>query len=438
MKLPDCIHRIEFVDSQNIRCASNRLIHPVSDVTDAKTCLICPFAGMENITEEELKTLNTSVSPPSPERLECVHRGPFIGTGECTECGHAKGQTFQKFACVLHAQCSFHKMHSKVHACAGCLDRDDGSGRIGDQPFMTDVVPKPAKATKTAPDCDFLFTGSGVSAKCFQNAFFNQSIILVGGGPSLKKLDLSKLNQPGVMLAAMNNVAAMIRPHLWFIVDVPHNFSPKVWNDPAIIKIVKDEHDGRIIRKLDNKTGKWVDSHNKARDLPNTYFFKRDKVFTPSTFLTQPLVAWRNQRWEKHEECPECDEWKDVPGDEPWKNSETTSRSVMFPAIRVLFWMGFRRIFLLGCDFKMDQSEPYSFDETVSKDYAHRNNHKFKWLNKFFKVLRPHFEEYGLKIYNATDGSHLNAFERVTYEQAISCCTDRIPKGQATAGLYKG
>lgn len=239
-----------------------------------------------------------------------------------------------------------------------------------------------------------------------------ESAFLILGGPSFSKIDKAKLDQAGVLTMGVNNSAKTYRPNLWISVDDPTHFMKSIWFDSKITKFVPYSHSEKAL--FDNET--WTEMAIKVGDCPNVWFYKRNEHFIAKQFLFEDTVNWGNH--------------KDHGG----------GRSVMLAAIRVLFYLGIRNIYLLGCDFKMDESTKYHFDQDRAEGSIKGNNSTYELLVDRFTQLKPIFEINGLNIYNCNSDSALKVFPFVDFEQAIKTSTIRIPtnlKQERTIGLYE-
>ncbi len=113
---------------------------------------------------------------------------------------------------------------------------------------------------------------------------------------------------------------------------------------------------------------------------------------------------------------------------------------MLLPAHKILFLLGFRRIYLLGCDLDMSPTSKYHFDQDRAKGAIKGNNETYKKMNQWFKELRPRFEEQNFNVFNCNPASKLTAFDHISYKEAIDearshmdfidCATER------TKGLY--
>ena len=246
-----------------------------------------------------------------------------------------------------------------------------------------------------------------------ENMFLGRSCFLICGGPSFSKIDSSLLHSPGILTMAVNNSVKSFRPNMWTCVDTPENFLKSIWMDPTIMKFAPHEH--LRAKVLDSNQWNWTGRG--VSEMPNTFFYVRHLgKWNASTCMNAPSVYWGTE------------------------DHEGGRRSVMHAAIRLLFWLGIRRIFLLGADFKMTEKETYHFEQSRTKDSVSGNTATYAVLNKRFTEMRPHTEAKGLKIFNCNPSSALTAFEFVKYEDAIAVVSSELGvvdiRAERTEGLY--
>ena len=237
------------------------------------------------------------------------------------------------------------------------------------------------------------------------------SAYLILGGPSFADIDKDKLNQAGVLTMGVNNSVRSFRPDLWMCVDNPKNFLLSTWMDPKIMKFVPLCHTNKKL--FDNN--KWEDSDIKVCECPNTFHYRRNEKFNPSQFLTEDTMNWGDHK------------------------RYGGGRSIMLPAVRMLFYLGVRTIFLLGCDFKMEHGKQnYHFEQDRAKGSVNGNNSTYKKLNTRFDELKPYFDSYGLNIYNCNKDSGLKSFDYMSFEDSLKYTLSGYPnvENDRTEGLY--
>lgn len=251
-----------------------------------------------------------------------------------------------------------------------------------------------------------------------ENLYKNATCFLIGSGPSLNNIDLSILQRRGILIAAMNNVAAThVRPNFWFSVDHPKSFCENIYYDPYILKFIPEENVDKSFFIRD-KLGKLQPSNTRLYELPSILTYRRNKDFNAETFLTEPTINWGNL------------------GCNTDSLGNKGGRSVMLAALRILFYIGIRRVFLLGCDFNMQPEQPYAFDQSKHVGGCVSNNNNYRILDSRFKALRPYFEAKRYFVYNCTEGSSLKAFDYLPLDTAITQSTQHIPQKIDVRNMY--
>lgn len=102
-------------------------------------------------------------------------------------------------------------------------------------------------------------------------------------------------------------------------------------------------------------------------------------------------------------------------------------RTVIYCAIQIAVYMGFKEIYLLGCDHdylanltRRSSAHFYEDKEGIddSQEWPSTEEHflryHFRW--KQYRLMGEHLETKGVHIYNATEGGLLDVFPRVNYE----------------------
>ncbi|MCP5539376.1 MAG: hypothetical protein H7A52_04445 [Akkermansiaceae bacterium] len=232
------------------------------------------------------------------------------------------------------------------------------------------------------------------------------SVFLVLNGPSFARIDRDRLRRPGILTFGVNNGAHAFRPHYWTCVDDPTRFMESIWRDPTIVKFVPHSH---IDRPLWDQAAGRV-SLTRVRHCPNLVAFARNEQFEPARWLDEDTVNWGNH------------------GD------RGGGRSVMLSALRLCHLLGFRRVFLLGCDFHMAEDRKYWFPEHRSDPAIRHNNATYTQLRDYFTALRPAFDAAGFEVLNCTEDSHLDVFPHYPLAQALA--ETEIDTSASTEGMY--
>ena len=225
----------------------------------------------------------------------------------------------------------------------------------------------------------------------------DQSLFILFGGPSLAKMDLSALSQPGIMTMGVNNSPKIYRPKLWVSGDTPSHFMVSIWKDPTITKFASNGKSdiGEGNKIFDNN--RWQTTETMVRDCPGVVFYGLSSKWNPDTFLTEKCVSWGNhgRRCEcgfekseadkkKFKTCPKC-------GESKWG-----TRSVFLIALKIAYVLGFRTVYLVGCDFRMEEGvQNYAWDQDRARGAIRNNNKTYGRLNERCDKLRPIFEKTG-------------------------------------------
>lgn len=239
---------------------------------------------------------------------------------------------------------------------------------------------------------------------------------LICGGPSFAKVDKSKLKNCWTM--TVNNSIKSYRSNAWCSVDDPSRFLASCWMDPKITKFVPFGCSDKPLWDSRNINGKqiWGPLNRKVGDCPNIYYFRRNGKFHSSRWLWESTLNWGNT--------------KKFGG----------GRSVMLPALRILWILGFRKIYLLGVDLDMSEESRYHFSDGRTKEGVGGNRSTYKkMITDYYPKLRAEFQKYGLEVYNCNPDSKLKVFEHVRYEDAIKEATFDFGSlsQERTEGMYR-
>lgn len=238
---------------------------------------------------------------------------------------------------------------------------------------------------------------------------------LVCGGPSLKEVDPNQLNQRGLWTMAVNNAAAWssFRPSSFVCSDPPEKFHQGIWLDPAIMKFVPVPKlkKGRGVLRI-KEDGKFSRANYSACDCPNVWgFLRRGWLSLDDTFFTEESAAWGNL------------------AEGVLRTGLEKTACTMLLGIRLLYYLGARRIFLVGCDFRMEEGSGYAFDQNRDNEAIESNNRQYRNVNRWLSELCSNgvFGKYGLSIINTTTDSGLDAFPKVPLGFAISSALKGYP-----------
>lgn len=98
----------------------------------------------------------------------------------------------------------------------------------------------------------------------------------------------------------------------------------------------------------------------------------------------------------------------------------------MLAAFRLLYYLGFKTIVLVGADFKMAPDRKYAFPQERDRLSIKGNNNTYRDLNIRFKYIKPQLDAAGVKVFNTCPDSGLEAFEHIPYDQAVQRVASRF------------
>jgi hypothetical protein len=233
---------------------------------------------------------------------------------------------------------------------------------------------------------DVVRDGYDRSAKWTYESADADTAFLVGRGWSASPLRWKSIADSGVTTMAVNDYPQGVRPRYWCTGDPPHYFDRRIWLDPQVMKFCPFEYSHMY---LPRSSAYGPDNQLTPRQCPNIHYFHKSCNDDPWEFLQTPWLSWGTLSM--GEGTPYMDERGDV-------------RSSMLIGIRLLFHLGIRNVYLLGCDFTPTD---------------HPNPEYYGILSTQLKTLRGVFERYGLRVLNANEDSHLRVFDIVPFEDAL-------------------
>jgi len=251
-----------------------------------------------------------------------------------------------------------------------------------------------------------------------ENLYLGGHLFLILSGPSLNDLDLPLLHRRGCTTMAVNNAAAWFRPTLWTHGDGANKFHDSIWLDPGLLKFTPFPRLGSPARTR-AEHGRLVNAGFAPQDCPGVFGLRRNSDFNPERWLWEETVNWGNGKKEAE------------------KNGYPRVLSTMIQAIRLAFYLGFRSVYLLGCDFTMSEQYAYAFPEKRSEGAVAGNNSNYLAISRLLAMLRPGFDSVGFEVLNCNPDSNLRVFDHLPYEAAVARATDAIDQEPDTRGWYE-
>lgn len=272
--------------------------------------------------------------------------------------------------------------------------------------------------------CDSLIVvdRDGRRSESLRGMLAGGAAFLVAGGPSAKQLPLEKLTQRGIFSMAVNNMAGYARTNAFVCSDPPLKFHHGIWLDPTIMKFAPSVKFHRKRNKLKQKVGnefkplKIGDRDISMADCPNVWGFGRRVWMQPDeSFFIDDDAAWGNQNAGVT------------------RTGQPKTVCTMLLAMRILYHLGARTIYLVGVDFFMDpkagELDNYAFGQKREPGTCESNNAQYRIVNMWLTKMRYNgvFERFGLEVFNCCEASGLTAFDHAPFDLAINDALKNFP-----------
>ena len=231
--------------------------------------------------------------------------------------------------------------------------------------------------------------------KKLHNKFKGKRCFIVGNGPSLNKIDLTKLK---------NEYSFAVNGIFYKTNEVGYKPTFYVVEDNAVIK-----DNIQIINNYDCDYRFFPSIYKPyIKNKKNTYFFNMNRAFyEPKSYY------YETPRFSK-----DC------------HNRIYVGQSVTIDNLQLAFYLGFKTVYLIGMDFNYDIPESANVDGHIIVSTEDDPNHfhpdyfgkgktwhdpKLQNVLKSYQLAKLMYEQAGRKIYNATVGGKLELFERVEF-----------------------
>ena len=206
--------------------------------------------------------------------------------------------------------------------------------------------------------------------------FAGHEVILCGTGPSLKKVNPTLVEGSGKIICALNNAFTVVSPHLWIGMDSPDSFDLGLW-ERQCHKFYNIDHIDAEIKGV------------KAHLYSQTYFLRTQRNAVP---LTDGREAPHGFQFEG---------------------------TTFSTAIHLLHYLGFVKIYLVGCDFGGSNALSQIGDRYKKEKY--NTKAQAKALSNALGLLEYLAEERGdIEIISCTPKSKANKFlEYIPIEEIV-------------------
>lgn len=212
---------------------------------------------------------------------------------------------------------------------------------------------------------------------------------LVGRGWSRTPEKLQAIADAGIPWMAINEYPLDgPKPQFWCSGDPPVYFNEQMWEDPDIAKFCG-------MNTIDSPLSRPDAYHPlvKSVEMPNVHYFHAVQNSTePESWLHTPWLNWGTSV------CSQT-----VP-----QFHKASARSSMLIGLRLLWHLGFREVYLLGCDCT-----------------PHHHDFKYYYETIFHHVeqIKPTFDRFHYSVHQTNFASHLRVFDFVKFGEALKQTT---------------
>jgi hypothetical protein len=267
-----------------------------------------------------------------------------------------------------------------------------------------------------------------------KNLWRGCSAFLVGGGPSIKQIDYMRLRDRGICSLGINNVTGMVPVKAFTMSDPPEKCHHGIWRDPGIIKFLpkaKLTMRGRGTTREKLPDGSFRYLEKKTPEYPSVFGYERRSWHKPNRFFDGCGLDKKDGEFIENGKCAA------TVGNNGKEGVPFTGRPKiicsMFLGLRLLHYLGVRRVYLLGADFWMDpalgdsKKGNYAFDEDRDHDAIEGNNGIYRVAAEMLEEMKPIFDAAGFHVFNCFEFSRLRAFPFVPFEEAMKDCRNGVP-----------
>lgn len=219
----------------------------------------------------------------------------------------------------------------------------------------------------------------------FKDMHKGKRIFIVATGPSLKVEQVNKIYQNNEISISMNRIY--------------HIFDKTKWRPTYYVA-----SDGQAIRTYEA-----------------TQMDKPDFADTEKFFSDNYVRFWNNDLDDSYHCFRQIQDMTHIGFTSDFSKEVYSGSSVVHACIQLAVYMGASEIYLLGCDF------------SFSNNFSSQNDHfygnikdgvtytfDYDTVGKAYQVAKEYTEKQGIKIWNATQESKLEVFEKVSFEELFS------------------
>ncbi len=247
---------------------------------------------------------------------------------------------------------------------------------------------------------NFKYTRHARFLRKIRNSHIGESCFVVGNGPSLTVEDLEILNKKGIDTFAVNRI---------FLIFPKTNWRPTYYvnSDHVLVRDCLED-----VKKIPSEI-KFIPLQNK--------YYHNEKIDGAKYYFRNDL----SEKWPENIFSLDCTE------------QVNTRSTVTIECMQLAMHMGYKHIYLIGIDHNFDKivtadgevvidpSVKNYFIDGYDSDVANEVHHNIGTTTLAYMDMRKFIDTTDVKIYNASRQTKLEAFEKVTFEEAIEAIESR-------------
>jgi len=217
-----------------------------------------------------------------------------------------------------------------------------------------------------------MLTARGVATKIahLDGIYKNEAVLIIGSSPTSSTSIRRYLQNcsEGLPVALLGNVSPKsIKPQFWFGAHHPKCYAEEILSDATVQKFAPTTF-------MESMT-----SFDKPyNELSNMFFYTTEKDVAVGEFLAPRMHT-------------------------PDYNS------TLLTAIYTLYHLGFRRMYLAGCNFGKVNGKLHWYDTNISEYQQRISETAYEEACTKLKALKPVFDDYNLKLVDCTEGSRIGS-----------------------------
>lgn len=233
-----------------------------------------------------------------------------------------------------------------------------------------------------------LLTARGAAVKIahLDGIYKNDAVLIFGNSPTLKgsKRELLLSEYGDVPVATLGNAASSVKSNFWFGSHHPKCYDPAILDDQQVMKFAPANFMESV-----TYSGKPYSGHS------NMFFYTLEKDVPLGEFLAP------------RQHIPDYN-------------------STLLSAIHILYHLGFRRMYLAGCNLAKVNGKLYSYETNLTEYQQRMSEAAYEDTATKLKALKPVFVDYNLTLVDCTVNSRLGEVYEVSDLQ--SCLAKEVSK----------